>query len=346
MSLTRDSLSWLSGTRIVTAAARLFDRIPDRSRTSLRVLTWHRILRVTESAGRYPGVISTTPEAFAKQAQLIRDRYNAVCITEVLAALNNEHQLPPRAVLLTFDDAYKDFLTNAFPVLNRMGLPVTLFVPTAYPDNPSLGFWWNQLYSSAVSTSRRDAVRLGDDMFELKTPQQRHQTGRKLVQRVRLLPHAVAMQEVQRVCKELNGKPIENDVLSWNELRQLAEQGVSLAPHTQTHPLLNQLPLEVAKEEIAGSISDLNREIGTHAPVFAYPAGGFAKETMELISDLGIEAAFTTDRGINDIRSTNRMSLHRINVGCRANETVIRLKLHRLGAGLLSTFRPTTATSS
>ncbi|MFK7822012.1 MAG: polysaccharide deacetylase family protein [Planctomycetaceae bacterium] len=344
MSVFRDTLSWLSGTRIVTTAVRTLDRIPDRSRTAFRVLTWHRILPITESAGRYPGVISTTPETFATQAQLIRDRYSAVSIDDVVAALNGEHQLPRRAVLLTFDDAYNDFLTNAFPVLRRMGLPVTLFVPTAFPDNPALSFWWNQLYSSAVSTTRRDRVLIGSERLPLGTPQQRHQTGRRLVQRVRLLPHSEAMSEVDRICDALCGEPISNDVLSWNDLRRLAQNGVSLAPHTRSHPLLNQLPLEEAREEIAGSISDLKREIGTFAPVFAYPAGGFAEGTMQALSELGIKAAFTTQRGINDVRSTNRMSLNRINVGRRANEAVIRLKMHRLGAGLLSTLlRPASA---
>ena len=40
-------------------------------------------------------------------------------------------------MLLTFDDAYRDFATNAWPTLKRYGLPATLFVPTAYAGERS-----------------------------------------------------------------------------------------------------------------------------------------------------------------------------------------------------------------
>lgn len=340
IAILRDSLSWLSGTQLATTAVRLFDQIPDSRRKVLRVLTWHRILPETEAAGRYPGVISTAPDEFAVQMQFIRDSYNVVSIDEVLAALNGDGQLPKHAVLLTFDDAYNDFATYAFPILQRMGLPVTLFVATAFPDNPHLSFWWNRLYEGAVSTKRREPIEIGDEILLLETPRQRHNTGRQLVRTIRQMPHDDAMAEVDRICVELDSDATSNDVLSWDALRTLAKAGVTLAPHTQTHPLLNRLPNDAARREVAGSVADLTREVGDCPPVFAYPAGGFTKDTIEMLRDLKIEAAFTTDRGINDLRSGNRMSLHRINVGRRANETVIRLKMNRIGSSVLSCLRP------
>lgn len=37
-----------------------------------------------------------------------------------------------RAVAITFDDAYRSVLTNAAPVLKRLGLPATVFTPTKH----------------------------------------------------------------------------------------------------------------------------------------------------------------------------------------------------------------------
>ena len=43
--------------------------------------------------------------------------------------------LPPRAVLLTFDDGYRDNLENALPILRRHGYPAVLFVPIGFLDD-------------------------------------------------------------------------------------------------------------------------------------------------------------------------------------------------------------------
>ena len=40
----------------------------------------------------------------------------------------DERAATNRRVILTFDDAYEDFMSNAFPVLNRLGLKATVFV--------------------------------------------------------------------------------------------------------------------------------------------------------------------------------------------------------------------------
>ena len=102
---------------------------------------------------------------------------------------------------------------------------------------------------------------------------------------LKTLDHDEAMREVDRIVEELgarDGAPDEDPariapaILGWDDLRTLARDGVTLAPHTRHHPLLDRIPLETAIEEIAGSHADLEREIGPLAPiprVLAYPSG-------------------------------------------------------------------------
>src|ERR671914_537157 len=75
----------------------------------------------------------------------------------ILPAREGRADLPPRAVLLTFDDAYDDFAEVAWPLLRHHGLPATLFVPTAYPDVPGRAFWWDRLHQ-AVAGARASSV--------------------------------------------------------------------------------------------------------------------------------------------------------------------------------------------
>ena len=43
--------------------------------------------------------------------------------------------LPEKAVLITFDDGYRDTLENALPVLQKHGYPAVIFVPVAYMED-------------------------------------------------------------------------------------------------------------------------------------------------------------------------------------------------------------------
>jgi peptidoglycan/xylan/chitin deacetylase (PgdA/CDA1 family) len=72
------------------------------------------------------------PDEFAAQMEyLATTGYHPVTAAE-LASSRSGGPLPPRPVVLTFDDAYTDFYSAALPVLRAHGFPATLFVPTAY----------------------------------------------------------------------------------------------------------------------------------------------------------------------------------------------------------------------
>jgi peptidoglycan/xylan/chitin deacetylase (PgdA/CDA1 family) len=65
-------------------------------------------------------------------AQLCELGYTAVSLDDVLAHYLERRPLPPQAVLITFDDGYRDNLENAVPILQRYGYPAVLFVPIGY----------------------------------------------------------------------------------------------------------------------------------------------------------------------------------------------------------------------
>src|SRR5262245_53693435 len=102
----------------------------------LRVLTYHRVAEPEEFPWLDPRLISSTPEAFDWQMRFLAGHHNVVSVEQVLNAAHGGKKLPKRAVLITFDDAYSCFGIHAWPILKRHRLPASLFVPTAYPENP------------------------------------------------------------------------------------------------------------------------------------------------------------------------------------------------------------------
>jgi peptidoglycan/xylan/chitin deacetylase (PgdA/CDA1 family) len=89
------------------------------------ILTYHSI-----SEGDSPLQIS--PSLFAEQMQWLHDNVRVVPLAEVVSALVDRSPLPERTVVLTFDDGFADFYSSAAPVLQRLKLPATVFLPTGF----------------------------------------------------------------------------------------------------------------------------------------------------------------------------------------------------------------------
>lgn len=294
----------------------------------LRVLTYHRVANPEKTSMLDPSLISSTPTVFEQHVRFLAKNYRVVSIEQVLNAVTNGHSLPRRAVLITFDDAYCDLKEIAWPILKRYRLPVTVFVPTAYPAQNYGSFWWDELYRSVMYTPKKVLNSSPIGRLILSTPAEREQSLRRLKTYIRTLPHHSAMATVKNTCLRLgNHQQNYRSVLDWEEIRQLASEGVVFCPHSQTHPILTQIPPEEVRREVAGSFEDLNREIGETLPVFCYPNGSHNDEVVKILEEENFLLAFTGIDGHNDLRSTNLRKLRRTNVTRRSTLPVLRLRL-------------------
>lgn len=291
----------------------------------LRALTYHRVGE--PAAGVYPRIM-VPPREFARQMRYVASHYNVIAMQDLVQFVEDGRALPPRPILITFDDAYEDFAENAWPILRQLGLPATLFVPTAFPDHPERAFWWDRLYHALALADGSQAVDSPVGRFPLASPAQREQAFSRLRDYVKTLPHEDAMGWVDQVCERLGAPRPPASVLGWQALRRLAQEGVTLAAHTRNHPLMTRVPPEVMYREAVDSLQDLKREIGAVLPVFAYPSGGCNAEVVRVLKQAGFALAFLTGYGINDLRAADPLQMRRINVGQNTSLPVLRLQMH------------------
>jgi len=99
------------------------------------ILTYHSI-----SEGDSP--LKVSPSLFTEQMEWLKANVRVVPLGEIVAALPGHRPLPERAVVLTFDDGFRDFYSSAAPVLRRLRLPATVFLPTGYCGKSNC--WPNQ----------------------------------------------------------------------------------------------------------------------------------------------------------------------------------------------------------
>jgi peptidoglycan/xylan/chitin deacetylase (PgdA/CDA1 family) len=311
------------------AAVRLADRVLPARAGLLTVLTYHRVDEPDRHPERAPGLLSATPEGFDAQLDVVAGSCTAVSLDDVLAAREGRAGLPPRAVLLTFDDAYDDFAEVAWPLLRHHGLPATLFVPTAFPDAPGQAFWWDRLHD-AVARTPAPALDSPVGRLSLGSPVERDAAAHALRTFVKSRPHEEAMGHVDALLDDLEAPERPSPVLGWDRLRALAAEGLALAPHSRTHPLLTRVGPDRLAEEVAGSRADLERELGSAPPAFAYPSGANDDVVVAALAAAGYRVAFTTARGNESMKAgaaPDWLRLRRVNVGGRTTPALLQAQL-------------------
>ena len=298
----------------------------------LRVLMYHRVADVKDTPTIDSRSVSATPSVFAQQMRHLAKCYRVVSMPEVLNAVTRKQPLGERSVLITFDDAYADFAEVAWPVLKQFRLPATLFVPTAYPGRPDMAFWWDRLYQAFDRTQRKELRDTPLGTLPLTDPEVRRQGLRTLQNYIPTIPHEKAMSLVDSVCLQLLDTSVTHGaVLNWDQLRELARDGVTLGAHSRTHPIMTQLPLHRIREEVQGAQHDLQREIGLALPIFCYPNGDHNEAIKTALREEGIVLGFTTLVGGNELHSTDLLRLKRIGITPRSSLSVFSLRLLRLG---------------
>ena len=91
------------------------------------ILFYHKI-DYPDPRARVKGLY-VTPENFYRQMRYLKwRRFNTITAAEYIDYLEKGDPLPPRPILLTFDDGYRDNYLNAFPILKKFGFTATIFL--------------------------------------------------------------------------------------------------------------------------------------------------------------------------------------------------------------------------
>ncbi len=117
----------------------------------LPVVFYHYIQ--TEEAAKANKQTSLTvyTDIFKNQMQYLKDKgYNIATMQDLVNFFDNGEKIPAKSVLLTFDDGYSDFYTDAFPILKDLGFRATVFTPTGLLENPGY-LTWNQVSQMGTS---------------------------------------------------------------------------------------------------------------------------------------------------------------------------------------------------
>ena len=127
---------------------------PTRAPRAARVpiLMYHYISVPPPDADKYRLDLSVTPAAFeAQMAYLAAQGYHPIRVSDLSDHLLNGTPLPPKPIVLTFDDGYLDNYENALPILEKYKFTGTFFIITQFVDEKRPGYMnWDQVEQLAI----------------------------------------------------------------------------------------------------------------------------------------------------------------------------------------------------
>ena len=99
------------------------------------ILMYHYVSTPPDRNDALRNDLSVSPQALAEQLGYLRaEGYSGITLDELVLALTAGERLPPKPVVLTFDDGHLDHYEHAFPILRASGFRATFFVVTSFLD--------------------------------------------------------------------------------------------------------------------------------------------------------------------------------------------------------------------
>lgn len=288
------------GVRVAAERVGLFGVTRRLTKSLPRILAYHAFCGPKER-----GDHATKVYALRQQLAHIRKQYRVIPLAELGRALAEDRPLPPRTVALTVDDGYANFARWALPLLREFEIPATLFVITDLVERGDW-LWYDEFqYVCCHATS----------VGELR-PEQCQATAATL----KRLPPSERDSEVKRFADAAGvaipkTPPAEAALLTWNELRDVAADGlVEIGAHTRTHPILSTLSDEAAAAEIRGSRDLIRARLGVESVTFCYPnglAGDYGETNTRQVAAAGYVCATASHCGLVTPQA-NRFALPRL----------------------------------
>lgn len=304
---------------VASLLSRIGATSPQRfARGALAIITFHRVLPADRKRlYPIPGLCVTPEQLETIIAELGRHfacmpLINAFRLWREPASTSAR---PPLAV--TFDDGALDNFEHARPVLDRLSVKASFYIPVESvetgraPWHDRLGF--ALLRSVAVARKRSDLefdrllapFGVSRSAFAAVLPDEAIRLAADGVSHAKRLSPEARTARLEALEAALGGDQVPDwaGMMSWDQIRELHAAGHEIGSHSLTHPLLPDLDGDALRDEIVTSRSRLAAATGAEVASFCYPNGSYDGRCLAAVRDAGYTCAVTTAWGLNRLES-------------------------------------------
>jgi peptidoglycan/xylan/chitin deacetylase (PgdA/CDA1 family) len=289
-------------------------------RSRLLIIGYHGVS--VDDEHEWKPTLYITPAVLEERFKILRDGgYTVLPLGEAVTRLAS-NTLPPRSVVLTFDDGFVDFALEVFPLLQRFAFPATVYLTTYYTqfNRPIFGLICSyMLWKSARTEVRSTDIVPGieDEIWDLRSASGRERahevivrhaasTGLSAREKDSLAEHVAAGLGIDY--QDLIRRRILS-LLTPSEVTSLSAAGIDFELHTHRHR--TPVDAHAFHREIEDNRRVLAELTGKRTSHFCYPSGVYEPEFLPWLSSAGVVSATTCDTGIAS-QNTNPLLLPRL----------------------------------
>jgi peptidoglycan/xylan/chitin deacetylase (PgdA/CDA1 family) len=267
------------------------------------IVTFHRVggAGCADTGSSLPNLF-ISEGSFEEVIRFLRRRFNPISFPDLLHAVENQQKIPRHSVVITFDDGYEDNYTHAFPVLKKFRVSATFFLTSSFIDSKKI-FWWDAMFHAL--RQMKPAERYNGEAISGFISGLWDAREEEIAQALRQMENSAGVNTEECLAR--------NRMLSWHQVREMKDSGMTFGSHSRTHVNLNRVAKPRLMEELLASKREIERNLGEEVLFFAYPGGSFSERTNDAVVECGYRCACSTESGVNHIDS-NLFGLKRINL--------------------------------
>ena len=298
------------------------------------ILMYHYVRELKHS--RYPDIKGLDIALFKEQLLYLKKHYYFITMEMLIDSVDNNTTLPPKSILLTFDDAYSDHFTYVFPLLNEMKIQGSFFPPVKSITEHSV-LDVNKIHFILAAESNKSKIiseiknelksyrkiyHLESDQFYYNKLAHANRYDTADVVFIKRLLQVELAEDLRNIITNnlfekivgINEKTFSRELyMDTEQLKCMRRNGMHIGSHGYEHYWLGSLSKEKQKNEIEKSLIFLD-QIGCDMQqwTMCYPYGNYNDSTIELLTELNCKLAFTSEVDIADTQKNNKYTLPRL----------------------------------
>jgi len=308
--------------------------------TCIPILAYHRIIEESSKVelDQFPYEelnISSYSSEFEQQMNYIKKKFTTISFKDLKTHLNEGIKLPNNAVIITFDDGYKDNYSTAYRILRAYNLKATFFVPVGLMGGK--GIIEVEKLTYAIKMSKKtiiDMSMMGLGRIKIDSSENKIRAKQLLIHEIRKMEEEIRREIVENILYQLSVEiPIDLAnmlMLDWEDVKEMKKGGMEFGSHSMSHPILSRITKDRLREEVMGSKILLESMIEDEICAFAYPAGGkkeyFGEREKDAVKEAGYSFGVSYINGLENVKKMDNYAVKRVRIS-----SYVDLPLFKMG---------------
>ena len=299
-----------------------------KNRKKICVLMLHGVMAPHIQTSWVPLRDQLNPNDLKRTLNILSEYYQFITIEQCVDILDGKSPPIDNAILITFDDGYRNNIDYALPICESFSIKPVLFVTTSH-INSGLPFWFDRL-DYALQQNMGEVLSLTYQgyiyHFDARTREDLIISYKKFrddckqcfnddIKLNNLFNGLSEILEARSGLKlsDISDKDDWSAIVSWETLKEAVSKGrLDVASHTEDHLRLDCLNEDDISSQLKQSKVCIENELAVKCHYFCYPNGNYNGLAIKLVKEAGYRAAFSTDIGLCESMD-DLMTLKRFN---------------------------------